>query len=118
MWHFKIHSSHLCLPSLPLLSLCSSHPPFLQGHGPTKAGGCSANKKGSKKVGSTGSKSSKKASLLFGGDVLSYELYRTMKNLKEVRLCIHVCGIDGARWEGSEQVITRVEMCGSSSGWL
>ena len=73
-----------CSPSVPpslLFSVCSSHPPSLQGHWPKKAGECSTNTKG--RI-STPSKSSKKASLLTGEESLSRRLNHIMEKYKEV----------------------------------
>lgn len=69
----------------PFLLLSLSLPNFPQGRGPKKAGKRSSNKKGSKKAGSTRNKSSKKGSLLIGGDDLSQKLYQTMEKHREVR---------------------------------
>jgi len=106
MYMDKLYSMELCctvtlqdrflqLAPLFLFSLCSPHPPCLQGRGPKKAGKRSTNKKGSKKAGSTRSKSSKKASLLIGGDDLSQKLYQTMEKHKEVCVCVCVCMCGG-----------------------
>ena len=78
-------SLSLSLPPSPSPSLPPPHPNFPQGRGPKKAGKRSSNKKGSKKAGSTRNKSSKKGSLLIGGDDLSQKLYQTMEKHREVR---------------------------------
>lgn len=52
-------------------------------------------KKGSKKAGSTWSKSSKKASLTFRGDDLSQKVFQTMEKYKDV--CVGTCVGGGGR---------------------